>query len=209
MTRLAALVILLAGAGTASAMTSLNGGTGVINVPNTMVGSATTLYMLDGDLHTLGQWAAGGFAEGGVVREDDDTLYNLKVRFFPELGPGLIGIPSAAVGVRGMAKENDKREFYLALSKTLDWPVTMILTFGLSRAVSIDADQEPFAGLQIPFFGRVMLMGEYEGRTEQYNGGIGVLITDSLYVFSHWLDFTGEGLDADTKVYGVSYGRNF
>lgn len=204
-----AVLILLLGVRAASAMTSLRGGTGVINTPNTMVGSSTTLYMLHGDLHTLGQWSAGGFAEAGVLREEDDTLYNLKLRFFPELGPGLIGIPSAAVGIRGMAKENDKREFYLALTKTLDWPLTMIVTFGLSRLVSVKADQEPFVGLQVPLFGRVMLQGEYEGRTGQYNGGIGVLVTDSVYLYSHWLDYSGDGPDADTKVYGISYGRNF
>lgn len=204
-----ALLILLLGSSTARAMTSLRGGTGVINVPNTMVGSGTTLYLKDGDLHTLGQWSAAGFAEAGVVREGDDTLYNLKLRFFPELGPGLFGVPSAAVGIRGMGKENDRREFFLALSKTLDWPLTMILTLGLSREVSWHSDQKPFVGLQMPIFGRVMLQGEYEHRTRQYNGGIGVLITDSVYVFGHWLDYHGDGPDADKKVYGVSYGRNF
>jgi len=191
----------------AQASPSLKGGTGLINLPTATTSTGTSFYYQDGAAITNGIWAmGGGFFEGGMLRREGENLYNLKMKFLPEAG----WIPASAVGVRGMASTNDQREYYMVLSKYWAYPSSIISLGVLRSGSATEGTQNVFGGIEIPFFGRGRVLGEYDGKTETYNAGLGYYLNQSIYLYYHFLDVSSRGSpEGQDKVFGVTYSRSF
>ena len=211
MSRIAGLVLvvcMLACAGSARAVPTVRGATGLVFIPDTQVQDAAALFTEQGKVTTLGDKSFSAF-EGGLMSQDGRTFYDGKIQLLPDITSDEEWVPGVAIGIRGVAAENDRREFYLVTSKKFSYPQCTIVG-GLERVGAFKGSPtHGFYGLELPLFAGLEVLVDHENAGGTTNAGLRYTVAKTVSIYDYILDARGHTDTSKQNIVGACYQKHF
>lgn len=203
-----AVLALSLGAGAGLAVPTLRGATGFILVPTAQLTQAASIFTREGKVATSGTQAYSA-VEGGVLNEDGRNFYNGKLQLLPDITSDDEWIPGVAIGVRGVAGTNERRDYYAVVQKHFRFP-DCTLVFGMNKTVSWKhGDWKAFYGLEVPLFMGISVLADHEGQTRKTNVGVRWVLKKTFCFYDYLEDARGQTANPKVNILGACYQKQF
>ena len=203
------LALLLLLAAPVLAVPTIRGATGLIFVPDAKLAQSTTAFFRDGKIGTGGT-KNFMFMEGGISNRDSETFYDFKLQALPDITTDQEWIPAVAMGIRGVGKINDQREWYLAVTKKFSFP-DCTLTWGLSKQEFWDSAKKSFWGIEVPLFAGISLLADRDGFGQGWNAGARWTFKKHFVIYDYVEDVRRKGPEPLSRrnLVGACYQSHF
>jgi hypothetical protein len=190
----------------ASAVPTVRGATGLIQIPTAQIAQSTGLVYRANKIQTSGTQPLM-FMEGGFLNRDGKTIYDAKLQILPDITSEDEWIPGIAIGMRGVGNNPD-REWYAVVSKNFSFP-KFTIAYGMSKRGSWSRSKyESFYGVEVPLFFGLSLVADRDGRTDATNAGARWR-WKNVVVYDYVEDFRNPQDRKHRNVVGVCYQSQF
>lgn len=195
-------------AGIARAVPTLRGATGFILIPSAKLQQAASIFTREGKVATSGTQSFSA-VEGGVLNEDGRNFYNGKLQLLPDVTSDEEWIPGVAVGIRGLASTNERRDYYALVQKHFTYPDCTVV-WGMNKEGSWkNGAWKAFYGVEVPLFMGISVLADHEGQTDRTNVGVRWVFMKTFAFYDYLEDARGKSAEPKRNIIGACYQKHF
>lgn len=184
---LLAVAVVMAGAVPAFAVTSTQGGSGLIVIPTVDLTPSSGVFLINGKVTSHTGYGFSGL-ELGLLNRDGKNYYDAKVQLWPDTTDSELWFPGFAFGVRGLSGSNVNRQYYAVFSKSFTFPKSVI-SLGIAKADSWSHGiKKWFYGIEVPILPSFTLLADRDGFTSATNAGARYMIGKTYCIYDYFQD---------------------